>query len=138
MRLYKVLNHTADIKLQIFGHTEEELFQNAVLALNSVLLGGEQKIEFISQGYEKIVIKSNNSGFLLVAFLNEILTRSQINKKVYEKIKFLKFNETNLEAQIFGRNVRIFKEDIKAVTYHDVKIKRNKKGILGTIITLDI
>ncbi|MDI6821059.1 MAG: archease [Patescibacteria group bacterium] len=138
MRPYKVLSHTADVKLQVFGHTKEELFQNAVLALNLILLGEEQKKKFIPQGYEKIVVQSKDLNLLLVGFLNEILTRSEINKKVYERIKFLKFSKNDLEAQIFGRNIEKFKKDIKAVTYHKTEINENKRGIFEVILTLDI
>jgi len=138
MKPYQVLSHTADIRLRIFGRTEEELFQNAVLALNFILLGEKQKKKFIPQDYEKVNIQNKDLNLLLVSFLNEILTRSLTNKKIYKRIKFLKFNKNNLEAQIFGRDVENFKEDIKAVTYHKVAIEQNKRGIFETVLTLDI
>jgi len=56
----------------------------------------------------------------------------------------LKFNFNNfiseklLEAQIFGLLVDHFDEDVKAVTYHDVKITQNKRGIFEVTLTLDI
>jgi len=137
MKSFEILAHTADVRIKAFGHTGEELFQNAVLGLNSIL-AKEEKKRFIPQNYEKIKIQGPDINVLLVSFLNEILTRSQINKKIYKKVKFLKFGEKELEAQIFGETVQNFDEDVKAVTYHDTKIQKNKRNIFETTLTLDI
>ena len=137
MKSFEILAHTADVRIKAFGHTEEELFQNAVLGLNSIL-AKEEKKRFIPQNYEKIKIQGPDINVLLVSFLNEILARGQISKKIYKKVKFLKFGEKELEAQIFGIAVDHFDEDIKAVTYHEAEIKRNKRGIFETTLTLDI
>ena len=63
---------------------------------------------------------------LLVDFLSEILYQSQINKEIYNNVKFNKFTITELEAEIFGQKVERFGEDIKAVTYHNLDIHQTK------------
>ena len=62
---------------------------------------------------------------LLVDFLSEILAKSQINKKIY-LVKKLKIDEDKiiLKAEIAGYSVDRFDEDIKAVTYEDLNIKK--------------
>lgn len=136
---FRVLGHTADVRLRVFGHHYEELFKNAALALASILVkesAGRRKES--PGGYEKIRVEGQDINILLVNFLNEVLAQSQINRKVYEKVKFLKLSGKDLEAQIFGRPIEGFEEDVKAVTYHDVSISQNARGIWETTLTLDI
>jgi len=53
---------------------------------------------------------------------------TQVNKEIYNKVKFTKFTDTELEAELSGQKVERFGEDIKAVTYHGLEIKQNKDG----------
>ena len=141
MQAFKIIEHTADLRLQVFGHNYEELFQNAVLGLNSILINEVLKKTYYKKppaGFEKIKVEGLDINALLVNFLNEILTQAQINKKIYTRIKFLRFGEKLLEAQIFGVLVDGFDKDIKAVTYHQVEIKKNKRNIFEATLTLDI
>lgn len=136
---FKLLSHTADVRLQVFGHNREELFQNAMFGLSSILFKDFDKLKKkLPAGFEKLKIEASDINALLVNFLNQVLTQSQINKKVYNRIKFLKFSEIALEAQIFGVVVDHFDEDVKAVTYHEAKIEQNKRGIFEITLTLDI
>lgn len=135
---FKILEHTADMRIKVQGHTEEELFQNAALALAAILYPEYEKFKKRPGEFEKIIIEAPDINVLLVNFLNEILSRSEINRKIYPRVKFLKFSPKSLETQIFGFPVPEFSEDIKAVTYHEVEIKQNKRGIFEVTLTLDI
>lgn len=138
MRKFKILEHTADVRIKVFGSDEYDLFSNAFLALNNFLIGDLKKVEIKNEGFEKIDIKGKDYGELLINFLNEVLALIYINKKIYFKIKFLKFSKVNLLAQIFGFKVDKFLNEVKAVTYYNLEIKKNKSGNLETIIVLDI
>lgn len=76
---------------------------------------------------EKVKVKSIDINSLLVDFLSEILAKSQIDKRVY-KVKSLKLKVSkegvNLRAEIVGFPIKRFEEDIKAVTYEDLNIKK--------------
>ncbi len=91
----------------------------------------------------KIKVESVDINSLLVDFLSEILAKSQINKVVYQvlKIKYQKLKESvKLEAEILGYLVEQFDEDIKAVTYQDLDIKKvnSPSGGWQTEIVFDI
>jgi SHS2 domain-containing protein len=43
-----------------------------------------------------------------------------------------------LEATVYGRKVSGFKEDVKAVTYHEADITENEEGCLETVVVFDI
>jgi len=98
---YKILSHTADLRLEVFGKTIEELFRNAAEALAQILSPrSEKSLPDLSSTTrrqagewhpnvpkEKIEIQSTNINTLLVDFLNEILAKSQIEKAVYKVVK---------------------------------------------------
>jgi len=63
---------------------------------------------------------------------------SQVNQEVYNDVKFSKFSDKELEGELIGNEVESFGEDIKAVTYHGLEIKRNKKGLWEGIVLFDI
>lgn len=138
--MFRILPHTADLRLELSGKTLEELFISGAEALADILYK-RFKIANASESTkielnEKIKIKTANLSVLLVDFLNDILTKSYINKAIY-KIKSLKLKNGIIEAKLVGREVGEFNEDIKAVTYHKADIKK-EKGIFRTKLILDI
>jgi len=135
-RNYKILPHTADIRVQAFGKTKEELFLNAMRGMKDVLKPKVQSPK--SKVTRRIKIKSLDLNSLLVDFLSEVLYLSQVNQEVYNDIKFTTLNVVNLEGELVGNEVESFGEDIKAVTYHGLEIKRNKKGLWEGIVLFDI
>jgi SHS2 domain-containing protein len=135
---YKILPHTADLRLKAYGENLEELFQNAALGLARVLCkDAEKKLKF-ARGAEKVGAEADGAEVLLVNFLNQILSLSNINKKVYPKVKILYLSPQKVEAQISGISVGGFDEDVKAVSYHGVKIEEDKNGFLEAPVILDI
>ena len=143
---YKILEHPADVRVQAFGKTKEELFLNAMLGMNAILKS-QIKSPRLRQGFggqakpkvtRRIKIKSLDLNALLVDFLSEVLYLGQVNKEVYEDVKFTKFSDKELEGELFGNKIESFGEDIKAVTYHGLEIKKNKEGLLEGIVLFDI
>ena len=86
----------------------------------------------------KIAVESIDLDSLLVDFLNEVLYLSQVNKEVYNDIKFRKFTDKRLEGELTGNKIELFGEDIKAVTYHGLEIKKNKQGLWEVTVLFDI
>lgn len=131
---YKILDHPSDVRVQAFGKTKEELFLHSLEGMNEIL-----KLKILDKKSEnrEIKVKSVDANALLVDFLSEVLYRIQTNKEVYNEIKFTKFSDTELEAELIGNKVESFGEDIKAVTYHNLKIEQ-KNGLFETIILFDI
>jgi SHS2 domain-containing protein len=128
MKKYEVLEHPAELRLRVYGKTLEELFKNAVLAMARILSrrGGtksELKVKNSKCKIELLKIESLDINSLLVDFLSEILARSQINKCVYY-VSSSKIQDSRLEAELVALPRERFKEDIKAVTYEDLDIKK--------------
>ena len=138
---YKILPHPADIRVQAFGKTKEELFLNAMKGMTAVL---QPKIRSTKHEIRNIKVKSVDLNALLVDFLSEVLYLIQTNKEVYNNIKFTKFSPSNssgqstLEAELIGNKVESFGEDIKGVTYHGLKITQNKDGLYEATVLFDV
>ena len=103
--------------------------------MNSVLFPGESRNPAEKQ---KVKIKSDDLGALLVDFLNEVLYLSQTNKAVYDYFIINRFTDSEIEAEIQGKEVERFEEDIKAATYHDLEIKQNKNKVWEGTVLFDI
>ena len=131
MKKYEALEHPAELRIRVFGKTKEELFKNAAYALANILSSkpitkttktNDQKLK------TKMQVQAADLNLLLVDFLNEILARSQINKRVY-LVSDVKINTSGstLYASYIGYSIDHFDEDIKAVTHQDVDIKLKTK-----------
>lgn len=134
---YKILPHTADLRLKIYGKDYEELFQNAALGLANILYNNIAKKEKFIRGFENVSMESSDAITLLVGFLNEILSLSNIEKKVYPRVKILRISPTAIDAHILGVPVDHFDEDVKAVSYHNAEVRETDGG-LETELVLDI
>lgn len=129
---YEILVHPADLKIRAFGKTKEELFLNMILAMSESLKPGIKKP--LQQAKKEIKVESSDLGALLIDFLSEILYLIQTNKEIYNKIKFKKFTDTGIEAEIYGQEMEGFGEDIKAVTYHDLVVKKVNDHWEGVVL----
>jgi len=141
MKGFEILGHTADVKIRVFGKTKDELFFNALVGMAQILkpIASKFDVKYQKLNIKNIIkISSLDLNTLLVDFLNEVLYNSQINRAVYREVKFIKFSDTELEAEISGEKVEEFNEDIKAVTHHGLDIKQNPKGYWEATVLFDI
>lgn len=124
MKKFEILNHPADLKIRAFGKSLPELFTNIAQA---VARQQKKKIDKKNKGeWEEIQIESADLESLLVDWLGEILYRSEVNKKIYFDFEIMEFSENpyKIKARIKGAPVEAKNTDIKAVTYHDLEIKK--------------
>jgi len=132
---YEILEHKGDFKIRVLGKTKQELFLNALLGMEA---GLRPEIRSTKSEIRNIKVTSLDINALLVDFLSEVLYSVQINKEIYNEIKFTKFTDTELAAELSGQKVESFGEDIKAVTYHGLEILRNKDGLWQVEVLFDI
>ena len=131
-RFYEILPHSSDLKIRIFGKTKKELFLNAMLAMQQALRPEIKNQKARSK--KKIEIKSSDLSSLLVDFLSEINYLNEVEKKVYNDIKFTKFSDTELEGELEGKRVEKFGLQIKGVSWHNFEIKQKNKTWETTIL----
>lgn len=139
MAAFRFIPHTADARLQVTGNSSEDIFRSALQGMAFLQKKGfcaRQKGMYSKQ--DNLNLKAVDPIVLLIDFLSEVLTLSQINKTVYCNVKFEQLTQTTLKAIISGSQPDYFDEDIKAITYHEAEIKHNTKKELETIIVFDI
>jgi len=135
MMRYQLIEHTGDIGIQVFGVSEEELFENAGFALFDIMTDMQQVQSIVN--YE-IEVTGNDREELLVNWLSELNFIFQTQYVLFRDFKVLNMNEKHLKAIVIGEirdpakhPVRM---EIKAVTYHQLKIEQTSEGWCGWVI----
>lgn len=134
---YEILKHTADVRLQVWGKTKEELFEEAAYALLKTMQP-EAEDRHVVPVKRRLAAEAGNITELLIDFLNRILTSAQTNKETYTNVRICHLNDRNLESELNAVRVKKFGEDIKAVTYHEAEIRQKENGKWETLLVLDI
>ena len=139
---YRFIEHTADIAVEVEAITIDDLFALSCHAWRDAAL---EEIDTSSIEWRYVSFASENYEELLVQLLNELNFLLYTGKWVFNSIDNLEVRENNnsisLSAEILGEpfneTVHILKEEIKAVTYHQLKIE-TQSGSFRTRIVFDI
>jgi len=135
MERYRTFDHTADLGLEIYGRDEEDLFSNAAFALFDTMTD----IESIAFG-EKRTVRAEGSDRedLLVNFMRELLSLFNIEGFLVRRFAVYELDEHSLsgeaEGEIFDSEKHGINTEIKAVTYHQVRIAPTSDGLTGRVI----
>ena len=136
---YELIEHTADIGIRVRASDLREIFKNAASAMFDIM--AEKKPETSSQKPENIVVeqKAENVEELFVNWLNELLSLSATKELIFNEFKIKKIDEHNLEAEVEGEPIKNYRvnTEIKAATYHALKIEKSKSGWQAEVI-LDV
>ncbi|MFH1782090.1 MAG: archease [Candidatus Omnitrophota bacterium] len=140
MKPYEIIEHTADIGLKAFGKTLEELFHNAAIGMFDII-GGEEKDPPRDLDFKKdIKIEKDIDTYeeLLVVFLSELLYIANKQKVIFRSFDILELDDNGIISNAKGKKLAsledAFKVEIKAVTFHDLKIEKEKDIYYSTII----
>ena len=129
---FEEVEHTADEALRIFGTNLAELFLSAAAGLTHLMAAD---VSEISTEIEKsIELDAVDAESLLVEWLQELAYWAESEMLIFKKFRIQKATATHLEAKIFGGKTSMLEKHIKAVTYHNLKIIRNSKGLEATIV----
>jgi Uncharacterized conserved protein len=135
MKKYKLLDHTADIGIEVLGKTKKELFGNAVEAMFDLIVD----LTGVNDVNEKVVTaKGADAEDLLVNFLREALYLFNGKRWLIKKCKLLELTARHVVAQLHGEPYNSqkhqLKTEIKAVTYHGLSVKKTARGWKAKVI----
>lgn len=132
---YEFIEHTADISIRVKGNDLIALFRNAALAMFDI---AAQKKEAQAEGKTRLQIslKADNLDELFVNWLNELLSLSATKYLIFSDFQINKLDNSILEAVAIGENTANYKvnTEIKAATYHQLKLEESKTGWQAEII----
>jgi SHS2 domain-containing protein len=132
---YKLIDHTADFGIHVLGHNPKNLYENAALAMFDFLtdlktVKGQKHLELTLNGEDR--------PDLMVNWLRELLYMWTGRQMLVKKVDILFISETNLKARVFfdtySPENHYIKNEIKAVTYHQIKVEKGPKEWLARII----
>lgn len=138
MNHYSYHSHTADVIMKVRANSLKELFETAMRGTSNLLKNDFCNQMFPNGSPKKIILKSVDGIALLVDFLSEVLLNSHINKTIYCNLNIVKLTDIEIDATIYGTPVDYFDEDIKAVTYHEASLFKNKNNQWEANIIFDI
>ncbi len=144
-RIYRETDHTADLRVEIFGRTEEELMVHSILTLYSLLGLPEETIGPGARlpGDRDLIISGMDGEDVLVRLLGELLTVAVVEKRRWLPRSGscrLSRDGQGLLLQVEGRWRELlpqetdWKTEIKAVTYHDARIRHHPDGYAATVV----
>ena len=122
---YEFFDHTADIGVHVFGGTLEQLFTNAAAALYEAL-GQLQKSEVKDQ--KLLEIEATTLEDLLHDWLAELLYEVETNHLLYDEVAITELTPQCIAATLYGGEIDFDRsqanEEIKAVTYHELRVEQ--------------
>jgi SHS2 domain-containing protein len=133
VKKFEFLEHPSELKIRSFGKGLPDVFVNSALAMMEFLFGKVPKSKI---QYERLEVNANNLESLLVDWLAEILYLSNSKKRIYQNYKVLEFSDRKIIADV-GSQKALAKDDIKAVTYHELSISK-QNGLWQATVVYDI
>ena len=138
MKKYEILEHTADIRVKIFANNQEDLFKNSAICLFELLTDKKAK----AKKTRYVELSAARLEDLFIFWLNELIS-------IFYSYKFLPVHyevsidglsgTKKLVAKISGVDFNPYgnksvKLEIKAATYHNLKIGKDKKGLTAEVV----
>lgn len=136
---FEFIPHTADVAVVVQGESLQRVFENAALALFDVITDTDLVRDVVSLYVE---VRSTDLESLFVDWLNELLFLSESEEKLFCRFEVLDLAETHIYAVVWGESVHRprhrIKAGVKAVTYHDLEIKRGDDGSWMARVVFDV
>lgn len=134
---FEFLEHTADLKFRATGETFSDALAEAARALTQAI-AGDSKIK-----------PKASKGFTITIHKPEILVHDFLQELVYifstESLLFSEFDldlkesmgyrlTAKLKGEAYDEKRHNLKQEVKAVTYHDMRVEKTKKGWLIEVV----
>lgn len=127
---FEEISHTADRALHVWAPDLVSLFLTAAVGMNSLM-----KVDCLEELPEEIQfnLSADDLEGLLVAFLSEILYQMESSGHVFI-ITDLEVGDENLTGRLKACHGGVLSKEIKAVTYHNLRIQPIEGGFETTIV----
>ena len=133
--MYELFDHTADLGLRVVAPDLNSLFQDAAVALTSAMIDDVSSIE--PKSPHSIQLVGNDLAYLLFDWLNQFLTQFEIEGLLFSKFEVAVRNgivTATAWGEPFDRSRHNLSREVKAITYHELKVERTDGGWLAEVI----
>ncbi|MGE9810628.1 archease, partial [Ferroplasma acidiphilum] len=83
---YDILDHTADLKIKVYGNSLNSIFENSVAAISDLITGSssmentiKRKVEITKQSVDDMLIQLLNDVIFYLETENVLFQRAEIN-----------------------------------------------------------
>ena len=122
--------HTADWELEVWAPDLAGLLEQAALGMYT--LAGV-RLEPSAEQQHHLYLSAYDAEGLLVTFLQELLYLGETQRLGFDRFE-IKLNNHDLEAWLGGSFIASLHKEIKAVTYHNLKIIKSESGLSVRIV----
>ncbi len=120
---YQQLEHVGDIQIKVFGDSIEDLFLNAGFALFDLITDADKIKHELA---EQVEVSGIDREELLVNWLSELNYLFITENKLFSEFEIERMTENEMTANLLGEKFKphshTLKNEIKAVTFHDLMI----------------
>ena len=131
---YREIEHTADWALEVWAPTLEALLRQAAEGMGALAGAHPQPGARLTR---KVTLLAPDAESLLVDFLEELLYLMTEEGLVFDgfdlRVETLP-EGFSLEAALTGAPLMALKKEIKAVTWHNLAVRRGKRGWETTVV----
>jgi len=132
---YCLIDHTADFGIHVFGADPKDLFANAAQAMFDQIVAVDT---LKGTGKHNLDITGDDWPDLMVNWLRELLYLWTGKEMLIKRVAILSISEHLLLAKVhfdtFDPNRHEIKNEIKAVTYHQIQVESGPAGWESKII----
>jgi SHS2 domain-containing protein len=136
--MFEVFDHTADLGLRVRARELNALFSDAGRALMSVIVSNPDAVE--PRDAVEVDVAGRNREYLFVDWLGELLFLFESKKFLASQFE-VNVTDAGVQAAIRGEPYdaarHLLAHEVKAVTYHGLKVEQTESGWLAEVI-LDI
>jgi SHS2 domain-containing protein len=133
--MYEFFEHTADLGLRIRAADLPALFSEAGRALFAAIVEDIDSIR--PQQSAELRLPPQENELLFFDWLSELLYRFEVNHLVFGQFQ-VKIDENGLLAQLHGEpfdaSRHIPLHEVKAITYHGLRVDKQSDGWLAEVI----
>ena len=126
--------HTGELEIRLVAPSAAELFGEAGRALAEVMAVAPATATGAAR---KVSLHAVDREALLVAWLDELLFLAERDKMVFGDLRIEKLSNRDLVATVRGAPVTELRTQVKAATFHGLRVVESADGFTATVI-LDV
>ena len=135
--VYRWVDHTAELELELEGPTEREVLSDALDAFRELLEGDETAVltQLDDDRLERRTVRATAADrpALLAAWLQELLFLSELEAFIPLAVEQLLLEDGALKAIVAG-HVGEPRPLVKAVTYHRLQFEPSERGYRARVV----
>lgn len=135
MKNYELLEHTADLGIRVWGTDLKGLFINSASAMYELI--ADIRVVRPTISFD-VKAEAQDKDELLKNWLSELLYYFHVKNILFSKFMIKDLTEKNIISIAKGEEIdkkrHTLKHEIKAVTYHNLKIEKKGRRFITDII----